>query len=177
MGGATLDEEYLHWLYSQVEANVKIRRSTKTHWGLLNQLYSTPFVYSIPNDANRAVDGIELRREWILEVNQTIHADWITMDCSFLEMLIALARRAAFQTELSTTYWFWRFMENLGFDKFVDALGSPSTYAYVENSVLAVMHRQYDERNSGGLFPIVTPSRDQRTVEIWYQLCEYLLQE
>jgi hypothetical protein len=177
MGSGTLDDEYLHWLYSQVEANVRMRRSTKTYWGLLHQMYTTPFVYSLPNDSNRAVDGLELRREWVLAINETVHADWITMDCSFLEMLIALARRAAFQTELSTSYWFWEFMKNLAFDQFVDTLGNPSTYKFVENRMGDVMHRLYDERNIGGLFPLRASEKDQRTVEIWYQLCEYLLQE
>lgn len=176
MPPGTLDDLYLHWLYSQVEAHVKIRRSGRTYWGLLTQMHTTPFVYTISNDANRASDGLELRREWVLQSDESPHPDWMTLDCSFLEMLIALARRAAFQSELSVPYWFWHFMMNLGFDGFVDTLGSPSTYAFVEGRINEIMYRNYDEYNNGGLFPLRIANDDQRKVEIWYQLCEYLLQ-
>jgi hypothetical protein len=40
-----------------------------------------------------------------------------------------------------------------------------------------VIWRTYDRRGHGGLFPLQRSNRDQRRVEIWYQLSEYLLQD
>lgn len=173
MSDGTLDDQYLIWLYSQV-AEVRTRKSSRTYWDLLRQLFCTEFVWFIPNDDNRAEDGRELRCEWMNEREISLDPDWFTLSCSFLEMLIGLSRRLAFETEGDVTYWFWHLVNNLGLLGFNDRSNfSPHE---VEERTSAVIWRTYDGAGNGGLFPLRSTDRDQRKVEIWYQLSEYLLQ-
>jgi hypothetical protein len=173
MMDGTLDDRYLTWLYSQV-ADVKTRKGSKTYWKLFRQLFCTEFAWFVPNDDNRAEDGRELRCEWISNQNISVDSDWFSLGCSFLEMLIGVARRLAFQTDGQTDYWFWHLIDNMGLLGFDDnVLFSEQA---IEERTSAVIWRTYDRDGNGGLFPIPNASRDQRRVEIWYQLSEYLLQ-
>jgi len=174
MTAGTLDDQYLAWLYSQV-AEVRTRKSSKTYWGLLRKLFSTEFAWFIPNDDNRAEDGRELRCEWISERNIGIDPEWFSLGCSFLEMLIGVSRRLSFEAEGEVSYWFWHMIDNLGLLGFHDR--SNFSDEEVEDRTSAVIWRTYDYNGIGGLFPLRRASRDQRRVEIWYQLSEYLLQD
>src|SRR6187399_1189196 len=91
------DDQYLEWLYGEV-ANVRTRSRSRTYWSLLRQMYSTEFVWWVPNDDNRCADGKDLRYEFIDACGiQTVDDEWLEMGCSVLEMLVALARGAAFE--------------------------------------------------------------------------------
>lgn len=169
-----LDERYLTWLYSQV-GDVRLRRSSKTHWRLLKQLYSTEFTWFVPHDENRAADGCALRAEWAHEVQATPDHNWLHLPCSFLELLIGLARRLEFNGGGTSTAWFWHLIGNLGFLEFHDRSGYSMSFVEVRTRV--VCERKYDQFGNGGLFPIRNPEQDQRKVELWYQLCEYILQD
>jgi hypothetical protein len=174
MTPGTLDDQYLTWLYGQV-AEVRARKSSRTFWDLFRQLYAIEFVWTIANDDNRASDGRELRREWV-EIEQVEVDDaWLALGCSFLEMLIGLSRRLAFDTEDSVSYWFWHLIDNLGLQNYHDRSGYNEED--VEEITSAVIWRTYDPDGTGGLFPIPNTPNDQRTIEIWYQLSEYLLQD
>lgn len=174
MSEGTLDDRYLTWLYGQV-AEVKTRKSSKTYWDLLRQLYCTEFAWFVPNDDNRAEDGRELRFEWASVEDVELPDHWLRLGCSFLEMLIGLARRLEFQTDESCEHWFWQLINNMGL------LGCHDRSNFgeqdVEERTSSVIWRTYDYDGNGGLFPLRSASRDQRQVEIWYQFCEYLLQD
>lgn len=174
MSEGTLDDRYLTWLYSQV-AEVKTRKSSKTYWDLLRQLYCTEFTWFVPNDDNRAEDGRELRFEWADSENIELPDHWLRLGCSFLEMLIGLARRLEFQTDESCEHWFWHLINNMGLLGYHDR--SNFSEEDVEDRTSAVIWRTYDPDGNGGLFPLRATDRDQRQVEIWYQFCEYLLQD
>lgn len=174
MPGGTLDDQYMVWCYGQI-ADAKIRKSSKTYWRLLRQLYSTEFRYFVPNDENRAEDGKELRNEWAHEQRVNPDEEWLNLPCSFLEMLIALARRMAFQAEETPEFWFWHLIRNLNFEGFHDKSGY--SHNFVKRRMAVVNDRLYDFAGNGGLFPLRNPSKDQRKVELWYQMCEYILQD
>src|SRR5512134_96688 len=169
-----LDERYLIWLYSQV-GDVRLRRGSKTYWRLLKQLYSTEFTWSVPHDENRAADGCALRMEWVHEEHTIPDHGWLNLECSFLELLIGLARRLEFNAEGTAAVWFWHLIGNLGFLGFHDRSNYSQNFVAVRTRV--VCERKYDEFGYGGLFPIRNPEQDQRNVELWYQLCEYILQD
>ena len=60
-----LDEAYFTWLYSQV-GSVKNRNRAKTYWKLLRILHGKEFTWTnIEKDANRAKDGMNLRRDFL----------------------------------------------------------------------------------------------------------------
>lgn len=174
MPEGTLDDQYLTWLYSQV-AEVKSRKSSKTYWKLLRHLYCTEFAWFVPNDDNRAEDGRELRLEWSSVEGVDLTESWLRLGCSFLEMLIGLSRRLEFQTEKPCVHWFWHLIDNIGLLGYHDR----STFSQedIDDRTSAVIWRTYDHNGNGGLFPLRSTSHDQRHVEIWYQFCEYLLQD
>ena len=105
-----LDELYLEWLYSQV-ASLRSRNPERKHWALLRQLYSTEFVWFVPNDDNRVEDGRDLRHEFLEDEGLTdVDPEWMDLGCSAFEMMLGLARRLSFEAEGEPREWFWRLM-------------------------------------------------------------------
>jgi hypothetical protein len=168
MSGGTPDDRYLSWLHAQV-ADVRDRASSRSYRKLFKQLFSTEFIWTLPHDENRAVDGLALRDEWMSQMGTHPDPHWLALGCSFLEMLIGLARRLAFDQGETPEYWFWHFLSNLG-------LSNQLTEEEVQERVDRAIYRLYDRNGHGGLFPLQRARRDQRRVEIWYQFHEYLLQ-
>lgn len=172
MTPGTLDDRYLRWLYSQVKA-VRARKGSRTYWQLFEQLFTTEFVWFVPNDDNRAEDGKDLRKEWAKSIKDELDPDWLAQGCSFLELLIGLSRRLAFEGGNDGRAWFWMLIDNLGLTECYDGSIQPG---YVQEVVDRVIWRTYDENGNGGLFPLRESNQDQRQVEIWYQLSAYLLE-
>lgn len=174
--GVTIDERYFDWLYSNI-ADPRERNPLYSHKLLCERLYKTPFEWFIRNDENRAEDGRALREEF-LELSRERHPDnhWMVLDTSIFEMLIALARRASFQTDWSTEEWFWHMMKNLEIDKYVDARYHDAIDDAIRRSIRRVIDRSYHPSGRGGIFPLRDPERDQRDVELWYQLSAYILE-
>lgn len=174
MVDGTLDDQYLTWLYSLV-GDHKARKSSRTYWNLLRQLYSTEFVWFVPNDDNRAEDGRELRAEWAAENGIRPDHLWLSLSCSFLELLIGLSRRLDFESGGGVVNWFWHLLNN------IDLLGFNDRRKFTEEEVRVrtdrVIWRTYDHNGNGGLFPLHQAEQDQTQVEIWYQLSAYLLQD
>ena len=168
----TLDDLYLTWLYSQV-GDVKVRNKSRTYWDLFTQLYLKDFVWLVPNDDNRVQDGIDLRWEYISEAGIQVDPEWLDRNCSFLEMLIGLSRRLAFEGEGHPPVWFWHLIQNLGLQECTDR--PKYNQSEVDERLDIVILRLYDPDGRGGLFPLRYPKHDQRSVEIWYQMNEYLL--
>jgi hypothetical protein len=168
----TLDDLYLTWLYSQV-GDVKVRNKSRTYWDLLWQMYHKPFVWLVPNDDNRVQDGLDLRDEWATELGITPDPTWMERDCSFLEIVISLSRWLAFEGEGHPPVWFWHLMQNLGLQECTDR--SKYNQEEVDEILETVILRTYAPNGRGGLFPLRYPKHDQRKVELWYQLNEYLM--
>lgn len=170
-----LDELYLRWLYGQV-ANVRTRVRARTYWGLLRQLYTTEFVWFVPNDDNRVVDGLELRNEFLQDSELEVDENWMLLGCSFLEMMIALCRHLAFETEGKVAFWFWRLIENLDLEDITDAVYPTYSHDDISEKLNAVLWRRYHPSGEGGLFPLKQAPQDQTKVELWYQMNTYLIE-
>lgn len=135
----------------------------------MRKLYKTQFVWLIPNDDNRVEDGRDLRYLFISE--HDAEPEWMGLDCSFLEMLIALSRRLQFETGRSAREWFWHLLDNIGL---ADDNDRNYNEEIVEERIGRVIWRTYAPNGKGGLFPLNHPDEDQTQVEIWYQLSAYL---
>lgn len=176
-----LDELYLNWLYRKI-GSVRFKNPNRTYWQLARKLYTKEFVWLIPNDDNRVADGRDLRYEFIedqREVDETFEVteEWLDLGCSMLEMLIALARRLAFEAEGLTRDWFWHLIDNIGLQHYNDAYFTELNYQEdVDGKLDEIIWRTYAPDGSGGLFPLRHPQEDQRDVELWYQLSAYLLE-
>lgn len=174
MTGGTYDDQYLVWLHDElVEVNPRRRFGTK-EWRLFKQLYCIPFTSFIGNDDNRAADGRELRHQWAAMAGVRPTSEWFSLECSFLEMLIGLSIKLAFQAEKDHHFWFWKLLDNLDILQYMGK--GRYSEREIEARVKAVIDRTYEQDGRGGLFPLRRTSNDQRKVEIWYQMSEYLLE-
>lgn len=174
-----LDEQYLEWLYSQVGLRKRGRKPVDSHWHLLQQLYTKEFVWIIPNDDNRLEDGRDLRLEFVRDtLIYEPNPEWWSIGCSMLEMLIALARRLEFETDIPTDKWFWKMLQNLGLLDYTDERQAGGGYS--EGDVDAILDdviwRTYEPDGRGGLFPLEDAQEDQRNVELWYQQSAYVIE-
>ena len=170
------DEVYLKWLYSQI-GSPKSRNKVRTHWAFARQLYKKEFLWFVPNDDNRAEDGRDLRYEFISVTGTDPSDDWMGLGCSMLEMLIALAKHLAFLAGGDALSWFWEMVENLGLPMSVvsDAHYNEEVGDTVDAALDRVIFRTYEGDGEGGLFPLENPAKDQRGVELWYQLNAYVI--
>lgn len=171
-----VDDRYLEWLYSQFGA-VRNRNPARSYWKLAKKLYTTEFVWLIPNDDNRVEDGILLRQEFVNEQGSDGVTDaWMALGCSVLEMMVALAKRAAYQTGEPDADWMGRFFTNLGIVDFRDSKFNATAERRISEILETFIYRGYREDGVGGLFPLQRPRQDQTKVELWYQLNEYILE-
>ena len=179
-GDGALDDNYLAWLYGLV-SSVQNTNPSNNHWKLLRVLYSTAFSGYVPNDDNRSADGKDLRFEFLQTTGYPLYdpyGDWFDLDCSMLEMILALARRAAFEDESlgSPVEWFWRMIHNLELDGYTDDIFEIAIQEEVEEVLDRVNRRTYMRNGSGGLFPLQNAQEDQRIIELWTQMSAYLLE-
>lgn len=174
MSEGTLDDRYLEWLYAKFAAT-RNRNPARSYWNIARQLYRKRFVYYVGNDMNRAMDGLELRYEFIHETGETeIDMTWMELECSFLEMLVALSHRIAFETDGDPAAWFGTFLENLEIVRYTDDIYEVSVAEEINEAVDRVNNRTYSYEGVGGLFPLRNADRDQRGIEIWYQMSDYI---
>lgn len=169
-----IEEVYFNWLYSKV-ASVDVPTPSLTHLTLLRDLHSTEFVWLIPGDDNRAEDGLGVRKEFLIQAFLPQDPPWLSIPCSVLEMLIAFSRRAEFQTDDNARDWFWIFLNNLTIADLNDSMDDITEI--VTEIMDQFLWRTYRPNGEGGMFPLKRPSHDQRKVEIWYQFCEYLVDQ
>lgn len=170
-----IKDEYFEWLFNLVCAdrfsrNISYRK-------LLTYLHSIEFTYSIPNDINRAEDGIDLRYRFCLYTSQTDMLVYLDGPCSVFEMMAALSIRCE-ETIMDnptvgdrTGQWFWNMITNLGLGSMSDDCFDRSV---VEGIIERFLNREYEPDGTGGLFTIKHCRYDLRNIEIWYQLCWYL---
>lgn len=177
MSTKPLDEAYFVWLYSQV-GSVTEKDPTKTYWDLMRILYDTQFMWvrSIEKDGNRAQDGKDLRRQFLRDTKTRYKdkAGWLELECSFLEMMVALSWAVAFEGGGTPEERFWEMIHNLGLTECTDA--NPPEITIVKHILNKVITRDYAPNGAGGLFPLKNSHEDQRDVELWYQANAYLLE-
>lgn len=164
---------YFEWL-SQLIGN---RGQSRDCYDFISDLHSYDFYSLIPNDENRALDGIGLRERFIDETG--IEAP--NGSCTLLEMLIALAERLDFvlyspdSGEDRRERWFWLLINNLGLQKYNCDDPNRTRKERINRGIIQkFLERQYSDTGRGGLFPLNDPIKDQREVEIWYQMMYYV---
>ena len=173
----TLDDLYLEWLYKNFVGRVTNRNPNSSYWKMSKQLYTMPFTWTIRNDKNRAEDGKELRQEFILDCNiEDIEINWLQIECSVLEMLIGLARRASFETGEAPGDWLWKFFNHLDIHSYNDRIYNSIIMGEVDAVVRRLLDRTYEQNGAWGLFPLTHARHDQTQVELWYQLQAYLME-
>lgn len=176
-----LEDNYFEWLYQQV-ASINIQNPAQTYWSLLREFHGKEFVWIVPNDDNRVEDGRDLRYQFLNEIHgyerHQVDPEWIGLGCSFLEMLIGVARRLAFEIDGEVSEWFWHLIENIGLTECNDSWYNDhnNPHRRIAKTMNKVIWRRYQSTGEGGLFPLQNPDTDQREVEIWVQLNLYIME-
>ncbi len=133
---------------------------------ILDVAHSLVFESFVPNDENRALDGLALR---------DAYGEVALGTCTVLEMMIGVATRMNdilydFEDPDRIGYYFCDLIDNLGLFKYrTDA-------DYIRGRLLNVVDREYAADGTGGLFPLDRTEKDQREVEIWYQMMEFIME-
>lgn len=169
-----LDDLYLQYLYESV--GLPRRGRDRTYWALIRQMYSTEFTWRMTKDRSRADDGKAIRWEFVEAAGlPKVEANWLYRPCTFLEMMIAVARRLSTLTSENAAWWFSQLLFNTSFSVFNDEHydGQSETIAGMMDTII---WRRYTPNGEGGLFPLRNPAEDQRNVEIWYQLNAWLIE-
>jgi hypothetical protein len=154
---------------------VEVPTPSLTYWKLFRKLFNTEYVWLVSGDDNRGEDGLELREEFFVESNLEDDDSLSMIGCSIFEMLIAFSRRAEFNAGETPEFWFWKFLENLELHEENDASTTPPEK--IDRILYDFVWRDYDEDGYGGLFPMNDPPEDQRKVEVFYQFCQYLVDQ
>lgn len=164
--------EYWQWLIEKIDGYMG---PYYNYSKLLHELHDIEFTWSLKRDENRAFDGISLRRDYAFEHNLS-NVDFNITSCSVLEMLIALSMRCEYEIMWDGSAprfgrWFWIMIENL------DLLQCNDDHFdgdFVRNQIKIWLDRVYNFNGTGSIFPLKNTHRDQRKVEIWFQMCGYL---
>lgn len=167
------DSEYLVWL------SRKVTKSNRYNL-LLLKLYSTEFIAIDQRDENRIDDALELREEF---EDYFGFEPEIDIECSILELLIGICYRIVEimgeDEESGAERWFWTLLDNLLDDyKYFDNRNLTKNRVLNEelNDILRrFVYRDYDfDGSNGSIFPLKRPEIDQKSVEIWYQMQQFL---
>ena len=171
----TPENRYREWLRGLVD------RPGPFYDILFDLAWEINFEHTVPNDANRASDGIDLRNQCEIECKFGALLELPDLGkCRMLEFLIGLAIRCN-STVYDNLYpnlvpeWFWNLLENLALDVYTDNY----LEKFGRDEVVTVFHRlnqrEYNSDGSdGGLFPLMDAHEDQTKVEVWYQMMAYL---
>ena len=172
-----LDELYFEWLYRQVADP----EQDLTFWNVLRVLYTTEFAWVVPNDENRIGDAKELREEFLEAKHIRVRRSerhWANLGCSMLELMVGLSRRLEFEADRGKAhYWFWVLMDNIGLRELDDSHFGWEDEEQVQDKLEMIIQRYYEPNGHGGFFPLKRPRGDQREIELWYQLNEYVREQ
>lgn len=155
-------EDYTFWLLDHVGFRIK------GYDYLMSILNDTDYIWVLDRDENRADDGLRLRDEYGL---------YFDRPCSVLEMLVGLAIRInndyiGDPLDEHPEIIFWEMICNLHLDRFNDDHMDSDLVSRILNNW---MNRRFSTTGSGSIFPqYSTTNRDQRKIEIWAQMVEYI---
>lgn len=174
---ASMKEHYLRWL--EHELTSESNKPDRSYFELVHVMFDHEFLWSeefpwaVQMDDNRLADGMELRAEFA-ELHGISRTNMNSLGpCSFLEVLLGLSRRLSFVAGDTAGRWAWQLMVNLRLERMWDHLSRSKTMTTI--SIMdTVIKRNYDANGVGGFFPLAWPTRDQREVELWYQLNAYV---
>ena len=162
---------YFRWLLNLIDC-------PEEYTTLMEKLHSRDFHSPVPMDINRIEDGLALRSMFVDESGfQDGEEDLLRKPCSVLEMMVALACRmeddimADADMGDRAPLWFWTMISNLGLDGMDNDHFDNENVDHVLN---VLINRTYFMNGSGGLFPLKIPKMNQRRVEIWYQMNQWL---
>ena len=166
----SVEDEYFRWLANTIDDAPGIRERRD----LYIQLHNTVFLWSpmVPNDRNLlghvASKRAQFEEYWL--VAPALHERFYNKPATVFEVLLTISDHMAFLVNGSAARCFRLLLANLELD-------CRSTRSEIDEKLVIFMERRYDNDGSGGgLFPLHAPDRNQRRVELWYQINAYILE-
>ena len=168
-------EDYGSWILHRVGF------FDRRHDLLMEELHNFKFVSYVNFDDNRVRDGIGLRSDFLND-RAVSYKDYVgdfrDHFCSVLEVLAALAIRIEEEyigdpKEFHPEHIFWEMICNLGLDRYDDSWFKPRD---IYDILDTWMRREFSRNGEGSIFPLKRTRRDQRKIQIWDQMNEYLLE-
>lgn len=172
-----LEDLYFEWLLTCLDED----GVTAELAYLCGLLHHCDFLRRVGRDINRASEGANLRKEFLerfsdADFEPNVTNDLMDMECTWFEMLVALARDLDFLYDGGVEARFIEMITNLEMDGLLGYRHSPSDedQRFVDFVTDAVDHSYFDRDGHGGLFPLRQSDHpDQRKVEIWAQQGAY----
>jgi hypothetical protein len=169
-----IKDTYFRWLCDIVG----VENKANSYYILASHLHSIPFTWSVPNDDNRYLDGQNLREVFIDDTDVGMYEAYILEGpCSVLEMLIGLSIRIneIMDWPEGPEVWFYEMLFNLYLIKYNDSdFNFINGREEIRKKISNLLERTYSKDGEGGLFPLYHTRKDQREVELWYQMNAYL---
>ena len=165
---------YFNWLYDQVFP-VRDIESPLSYSVVASHMHSITFKDLVPNDHNRAADGTALRDEFLEAATRNPVSDVSPSypDASIFEVLVAFSKRLEFNLNITQQQWFEMWTRNLGLHRYSDEYCIRRSNSKISKILEKFNDREYEYDGKGGIFPLRYPERDQRKVELWYQMSAY----
>lgn len=175
-----IDRLYFEWLLKRLESDVEDSALglAKLCW----LFYHIAFDRRVGLDINRALDGLELRRQFAVDYEDADISPRVTNgllvddSCTWLEMLVALSIQIDYLYDGGVRERFLEICHNAGFSNILLADGEHNEHEViqVERTLDNINNSRFEFNGSGGLFPLTKPGHpDQREVEIWAQADAY----
>jgi len=161
-------EDYMYWLTDKVDFDIgKYSR-------LAEQLHNSPFEWPLDRDVNRGHDGLSLRDEYLSDSG--LNGSFSNTNPMVLEVLVAFAIRINNEYigdpgDEHPEIIFWEMLCNLHLDRCDDRHFNGD---YVYEILGKWINREFDYNGNGSIFPLKHTKRDQRRLEMWSQMQEYL---
>jgi len=172
-----LEEQYFGWLYSKVRGS-RDDGPGMSYMTVCSRMHQTAFNWDVPNDDNRAADGKDLRHKFLNDatIRDAVDADreWLSLDASVFEVLASLCFRANFMIDIPVDEFFEMMLINLGLTKYSDGLIDNAAISQINRIIRRFNERRYTSTGKGGIFPLKHADKDQRQVELWYQMSAYM---
>lgn len=143
------------------------------------ELNKIEFYYTEPTDKNRAIDGLELRKEFIETYGNDELNDILPGLCTALELLVAMSMQAdftMFDTEVGPRpgQWFWLFIKNLGLDYLTDDVWTFEAKNFVFATITKWFDKRYSPQGVGSPWPNPFARTDLTKVPMWDCMQWYL---
>lgn len=172
-------EDYIEWLcFDRLGLTEKEYRS---YSNLIHSLSTIEYIWEHPLDENRAIDGLDLRKDFTYEMDLYLDANSGLMPkCTVLEMLVALSVKCEnrIMRDLSygdrTSKWFFEMLENSGLLIYSNNKWNRNTIHEIFDKLNDIFDGRYKKDGSGGFFPIKNKKIDQRNNDLWKQMTTYL---
>lgn len=147
-----------------------------------NLLHRCDFQRRIGRDINRAIDGANLRNEFMRSYDDAdfdphVTNDLMLTECSWFEMMTALAERLDYLYDGGVENRFMEMVKNLGLTSLLSYHHEfeEEDQLIVDEATALVDESRFNSNGGGGIFPLrgLYDHPDQREVEIWDQQAAY----